>query len=253
MSRVARPTNAVYPPREDTQLLAGFADAPAGERVLEIGCGSGILAVRAARRGARVVATDLNPTALRLLGERARSEHLKVDVVRTDLARGLGRFDRILANPPYLRVRAGEEDPDRWHDLALNGGPDGCRTLSRLVAQLPEHLAPGGAAFVLISSVQDPARLAAILSRWTRGGGSGERVARRPLEGEVLEVWKLTRSAPRRSLTPAAPRSAALRRGTAPRRRSLRPSPPATSPAAVPERTYARDAASVRRRCLRGS
>src|SRR5271170_5113016 len=96
------PIAAVYPVREDTRLLLPFTLVAAGTAFLEIGTGTGYLALAAARRGARVVATDRNPHALRALSVTARAEHLDLVAVRTDLARGLGRFDRIVANPPYL-------------------------------------------------------------------------------------------------------------------------------------------------------
>jgi release factor glutamine methyltransferase len=182
----------VYPAREDTFLLLPFArSVRAGDRLLEIGSGNGHLALEAARAGARVVATDRNPLALRDLVRRARAEHLPLSAVRTDLARGLGRFDRILANPPYLPTRPSERDPDRWQNLALDGGPDGCRTTARLVRTFPSHLEGRGTAYLLTSSRQDPARLRSIRDRWTARGGTVSSVARRDLEGERLEVWAL--------------------------------------------------------------
>jgi release factor glutamine methyltransferase len=187
---------SVYPPREDSLLLAKFAAVPAARaRVLEIGAGTGLSSLTAARVGAAVVATDLNPFALRLLGRRAREEGLEIALVRTDLAAGLGRFDRILANPPYLPTRPEERDPDPWHNLALDGGPDGCRVLERLVEQLDEHLTPTGEAFVVVSSLQDEARRAEIRDGWRRRGGTVEVVDARSFEGERLEVWRFRGSA----------------------------------------------------------
>jgi release factor glutamine methyltransferase len=183
----------VYPPREDTWLLVERARVGPGVRVLEIGAGTGLAALEAARSGARVVATDLNRRALVELRERAVREGLELDAVRTDLARGLGRFDVVLANPPYLPTVPGseEEDPgDRW---ALDGGPDGTRITARLVAELPEHLAGRGSAFVVVSTVQPTASLERIRGEWVRAGGAVATVAERALEGERLSVWRLTR------------------------------------------------------------
>jgi len=184
----------VYPPREDTLLLLPFAEVNPGTHLLDVGTGSGVAALVAARRGAHVVATDLNPHALRLLRARVRSEGLDVELVRTDLARGLGRFDRILSNPPYLPTAPEERDPDRWQNLALDGGADGCRVTARLVEELDHHLTPGGDAFVLVSSRQDAAGLERIRSGWTARGGSVMQVASRSLEGERLEVWRFRRA-----------------------------------------------------------
>jgi release factor glutamine methyltransferase len=187
-------TESVYPAREDTFLLLPFADVASGTRFLEVGAGTGVVSLAAARRGARVVATDLNLGALRRLGSVARAERLDVQPVRTDLARGLGRFDRVVANPPYLPTRPEERDPDRWHNLALDGGIDGCAVVSRLVADLGDHLRPEGAAFVLASTVQSPRALREIWGRWRASGGEVDRVAVRVLEGERLEVYRLRRS-----------------------------------------------------------
>ena len=182
----------VYPPREDTFLLRPFARAPPGSRLLEIGTGSGEIALAAARGGARVIATDLTRRALVPLRRRAIEASLDLEVVRADLARGLGRFDRVLANPPYLPTPAVGPDPDRGTDLALDGGPDGTRLLARLIADLPHHLAPGGSAFVIVSTVQAREGLERIASTWGSAGGRLDVVASRRLEGERLEVWKLT-------------------------------------------------------------
>ncbi|MGD0256466.1 MAG: HemK2/MTQ2 family protein methyltransferase [Thermoplasmata archaeon] len=199
-----------YPPREDSFLLLPFTVVPAGTSLLDIGTGSGFLALAAARHGARVVATDLNPHALRRVAEVARREGLNPQLVRTDLARGLGRFDRIVANPPYLPTRPEQRDPERWHNLALDGGPDGCATTARLVATLADHMAPDGRAFILTSSLQSVTRLRAIWDSWRSRGGTVVRVARRDLEGERLEVYRLARPLRR-------PASSTVRRRRAPR------------------------------------
>ena len=191
-SRERRDRRSVYPPREDSFLLVPFAAVASGTSLIEVGAGSGLAALEAARRGARVVATDRNPEALRLLRARALAERLDLSVVRTDLAAGLGRFDRLLSNPPYLPTRPEERDPDRWTNVALDGGLDGCRVLARLVHDLPDHLAPGGAAYVVGSSLQAGRALAAIVAEWKDRGGDQEVVADRWLEGERLFVWRFS-------------------------------------------------------------
>jgi release factor glutamine methyltransferase len=188
----------VYPVREDSRLLARFARPRRGERVLEIGCGRGAAALVSARHGAsEVVATDLNPAALRALLRRARSEGLPLSVVRTDLAAGVRRFNLILSNPPYLPTLPSERDPNRWVNLALDGGPDGCRVTARLLATLPGHLARGGRAYVLVSSRQSRARLSAIRRRWVRHGGTCRTTARERWGDETLSVWCLSRASRR--------------------------------------------------------
>ena len=181
---------AVYPPRADSLLLLPFAAVRPGSWFLEVGCGAGEAALAAARAGARVVATDRNPHAVRLVRDRAAAEGLEVAAIRTDLARGLGRFDRVVFNPPYLPTTAAERDPDPWHNLALDGGPDGTGPTVRWVADLGEHLRPGGAGFVVVSSREAPVPLARAAARWRARGGSVEPVADRSFEGERLEIWR---------------------------------------------------------------
>jgi release factor glutamine methyltransferase len=182
---------AIYPPREDTFLLLPFAEVAPHTSFLEVGAGSGVVSLAAARRGARVVATDLNLSALHRLAAAARDERLDVEPVRTDLARGLGRFDRIVANPPYLPTLPEQRDRDPWENLALDGGPDGCAVTARLIQDMDEHLTPAGAAYVLASTVQSAEGLRAVWEGWRARGGHVGQVAERALSGERLQVYRL--------------------------------------------------------------
>jgi len=245
------PSSSVYPPREDTALLLPFATGAVGSWLLDIGTGNGALAIAAARAGVRVVATDLNREALVALAAVARREHLPILAVRTDLADGVRPVERVVSNPPYLPTPPGGEDPDRWTDLALNGGPDGCRVAARIVAGVPAHLRPGGRAYLLMSTLQSAKRLGRLRERFAKRGGRVRRVADRRLEGERLEVWEWTPA--RRGLRPSARRTGRRPRGTGARRPAPRPRRRASSPAPARGRRRARGAASARRRSLRGS
>jgi release factor glutamine methyltransferase len=245
------PRSSVYPPREDTELLRPFATGPGGSWLLDLGTGNGALALFAARGGLRVVATDLNRSALTELAATARREGLPILAVRTHLADGVRPVDRLVSNPPYLPTPPGGEDPDPWTDVALNGGPDGCRVTARIVRRIPSQLCRGGRAYVLVSSLQSQARLDAMRAAFRSRGGRVRRVAERRLEGESLEVWELTpvlgvnRREPRRTVRP--------HRGTDGRRPALPRLRPSSSPARGRARTHAPGAASDRRRSPRGS
>jgi release factor glutamine methyltransferase len=249
----------VYPPREDTELLLPFARARSQGRFLEIGCGNGLLALTAARAGVRVVATDLNLAALKFVRATARRESLHVDVVLTDLAAGLRRFDRVLANPPYLPTRPSERDSERGHNLALDGGRDGWRTTARILASLPEHLSARGEAYLVVSSRQHLRGRRKVVALWRRLGGDRAVVRSRTIGRERLSVWRLRpRPGPRGSgRTPAT--TGGIRRGRR-RRRGTAAHPPArpvsrlaTSRETGSGRSAARGAASARRRSPRGS
>lgn len=187
---------SVYPTRADTRLLLAFADAGPGARVLEIGCGAGAVALAAAGGGARVVATDLNPHALRATAVHAAREGRRVDLVRTDLAHGLGRFDRVLCNPPYLPTPPAARDPDRWLNLALDGGPDGLGTTRRVLAELPEHLRPGGVAYIVFSTRQPEEARRRLATDWRTAGGTQGIGGTSRVGDEELMVWELRAADP---------------------------------------------------------
>ncbi len=139
----------VYQPAEDTYLLlkVALAEARAGTQVLEIGCGSGFISQELACKVARLIATDINPHAVR--SAKARG----IEVIRADLFQGIkGKFDLIIFNPPYLPTLP-EERTGQWIDYALDGGESGRQTVNRFLKDLAGHLRPAGRALLLISSL----------------------------------------------------------------------------------------------------
>src|SRR3954463_2665225 len=102
----------VYRPQEDTWLLAEMlrvATVPAGVRVLDMGTGTGVLAMIAARSGAgQVIAVDVCERGVFAGRSNARLRRLPGRVVRSDLFEAVDgeEFDVIVANPPY--VHSGE-------------------------------------------------------------------------------------------------------------------------------------------------
>ena len=139
----------VYQPAEDTYLLLGAAQSEARpeDLALEIGCGSGFISQELGAKVARLLATDINPHAVR--AARARG----IEVIRADLLRGIkGKFDLILFNAPYLPTEP-EERTGQWIDYALDGGENGRETVDRFIEDLAGHLRPGGRALLLISSL----------------------------------------------------------------------------------------------------
>jgi release factor glutamine methyltransferase len=146
------PDGQVYEPAEDTFLLrdAALAEVRPGDRVLEVGCGSGAVAAALLGRAGSVVATDINPHAVRA------GHELGIETVRTDLTAGLcGPFDLVLFNPPYLPT-APEERIDDWLEYALDGGPTGRETIERFAADVGRVLAPFGRILILVSSLTGP-------------------------------------------------------------------------------------------------
>jgi release factor glutamine methyltransferase len=147
--REFRLLDEVYDPGEDSFLLveAALKEARPEDRVLEIGTGSGVVSMFVRDVASTVLATDINPHAC----NNARSNG--VQVVRTDLARGVcGRFDLIIFNPPYLPTPP-EEKLESWLNRAFDGGPTGRREIERFLMGVDEILAPGGRILTVISTL----------------------------------------------------------------------------------------------------
>lgn len=154
-------------PRGDSETIveAALAAAPAPARVLDCGTGTGalLLAVLAERLAAQGIGIDCSPGALAVaagnaaaLGLADRAEMRLADWTQPDWAQGLGRFDLILANPPYVEEDADLSPSVRAHEpaTALFAGPDGLDDYRRLIPQLPALLAPDGIAVVEIGHMQ---------------------------------------------------------------------------------------------------
>ena len=154
----------VYPPREDTFLLAECIEPEAGQRILEMGCGSGLISVHCAKLGAIVVAADINQKAVACSLANLQRNHLQADVRASDLFSNVeGKFELILFNPPYL-VGAEEGDLER----SWAGGKDGVQILERFLHDAPDHLLEGGRIVVLLSTMMEQEPLANVLAPFKR-------------------------------------------------------------------------------------
>ena len=126
----------------------------AGKRVADVGTGSGILALAAARAGATVVALDINPKAVKAATDNACANGLgdRVTPLQSDLLSGLApdpSFDVIISNPPFF---SGE--PRDIADRAWVAGP-GYRDIMSLFEQARQRLKSSGKMYVLLSSDSD--------------------------------------------------------------------------------------------------
>ncbi len=144
-------------PRPETEQLVelalGIAQDKPTATILDIGTGSGVIALTVALElpSTAVHATDLSPDALALAAGNAARHELtgRLTFHQVDLLPpGETRFDLIIANLPY--IPAGEIaslSPEVRRDpvTALDGGPDGLDLIRRLIGTAPDRLAPGGA------------------------------------------------------------------------------------------------------------
>jgi release factor glutamine methyltransferase len=150
-----------------SEFFAGFVGKLdlSGKRVAEVGTGSGVIALAAARAGAQsVVAIDINPNAARAAADNAQLNGLggRVVGVCSNLMSALAPlplFDVIISSPPSF---AGE--PRDLADRAWHAGP-GYRDIAALFEQARERLAPNGLIYLLLSSDSDLELLGRLMAR----------------------------------------------------------------------------------------
>jgi release factor glutamine methyltransferase len=165
-------------PRPETEILVACAEeflrGRARPVVVDVCTGTGCIACALALRapGARVVATELSPAALDLARENARALGAAAEFRQTDLLAGLPEAgaDLVVSNPPYVATaeiaRLDRTVRDFEPHLALDGGSDGLRTISRLVAEAVHVLKSGGMLMLEIGDDQADA-VTEILCRTT--------------------------------------------------------------------------------------
>lgn len=146
-------TPAVLIPRPETELLVEVAldHLPADGRVVDLGTGSGAVALAMARQrpGCEIIATDRSPAALQVAQTNARQLHIHIHWVAADWLAAFAplRARLIVSNPPYIRAH----DPHlRQGDVryeprqALVAGEDGLMALRYIIAAARAHLQPQG-------------------------------------------------------------------------------------------------------------
>lgn len=171
-------TGAFFASQLGPNVLAADAE------VLDMGTGSGVCAIVAARYARRVVAVDIDETAVRcarinVLLNRADAT---IDVLRGDLFEPVsGRcFDVVLFNPPFLRGIPRNDADRAWRS------PD---MAERFASTLRTHLRPSGYALVLLSTYGEPR---AFIEEFRRHDFAMTIVAQRRFINEKLAILKLT-------------------------------------------------------------
>lgn len=165
--RPFRVTPDVLIPRGDSEatLAAGLDGADEAGRVLDLGTGSGalLLSFLAEMPGWRGVGIDRSAEALAVAGENAmrlgvagRAKLARADWREAGWAAGLGRFERVIGNPPYVEDTADLAPSVRDHEPAgaLFAGPEGLDDYRALIPQLRGLLAAGGVAVLEIGAAQ---------------------------------------------------------------------------------------------------
>ncbi|MCK4808507.1 MAG: methyltransferase [Candidatus Aenigmarchaeota archaeon] len=149
----------VYEPSDDTYILLDSLEKVGirpGFRVLEVGCGTGIISIALSGRAASVVACDINPHAVDVCKRNAARNKVKnVEVAGSDLFSGVsGKFDLIVFNTPYL-PQSLDETVSGEINYAWDGGVDGRKVIERFLAEVSSYLFEGGRIVFLESSLSD--------------------------------------------------------------------------------------------------
>jgi release factor glutamine methyltransferase len=157
----------VLVPRPDTETLVEWAlqqlahaDMPAFARVLDLGTGSGAiaLALKKTRPALDVTAVEASSDALAVAAANAQQHRLPVHFLQSNWFENIsGRFHLIVSNPPYV-ADADAHLPALHHEpiQALTAGKDGLDDLRRIIAQAPAYLQPQG--WLLLEHGYDQAR-----------------------------------------------------------------------------------------------
>ena len=149
----------------DAVLLSGFARAGEGDRVLDLGTGTGIIPIlmEAKTRAAHLTGLEIQPESADMASRSVRLNHLeeKIEIVTGDIKEavrlfGAASFDVVTSNPPYMTEHHGIANPDAPKAIARH---ELLCTLEDVIGQGARLLKPGGNFFL----VHRPFRLVDIL------------------------------------------------------------------------------------------
>ena len=181
-------TPSVFNPKipRTGEFLASLLDSNLVGRdhdVLDMGTGSGVCAVFAAKHALRVVAVDINPAAVRCAEINALLNGVEgaIEARQGDLFAPVTgeKFDLILFNPPFLRGKPRDDRDRAWRatDVA-----------ERFAGGLYNHLKPGGAALVILSTFGDARHF---LEEFSKHGLEISALAERRFVNERLMVFRI--------------------------------------------------------------
>lgn len=135
----------VYSPREDSYLLEKAVEKFAKGRFLDMGCGSGIQGVAAAKKSCKVTCADIDTEAINATKKVFAEHKLNAEFIVGNLFENIeGKFDCIAFNPPYL-------PGDKFTDL--DGGENGLETTKRFLYEVENHLSKKGVILLIATSL----------------------------------------------------------------------------------------------------
>jgi release factor glutamine methyltransferase len=159
-----------------------------GDRVLDMGTGSGVNAILAASKAARVLAVDISPSAIAATRANATANAVGLEALESDVFSAVdGEFDLIVFDPPF-----------RWFaprtTLEAATTDENYAALTRFFAEVDDHLAPGGRILLFFGTSGDIAYVRELTARFETEVLATERLTR---DGWDVDYFTFRLTAPR--------------------------------------------------------
>ncbi len=142
----------VYSPSDDSLLMLSAINPRPSQSILEMGTGSGIIALHCAKLGCKVTAADISENSLDCAKNNAKINGLDVQFIQSDLFSNItGKYDMIIFNPPYLSGQDAEvlAVDDKCQ---LIGGEEGHELSVKFMEQAVSYLSQNGRIYLLTST-----------------------------------------------------------------------------------------------------
>lgn len=175
----------VYYPEEDSLFMAEVLEAMnlTNKQCLDMGTGSGFLAIIMYKKGGYVTAGDINLHTVYNAVKNAENNNAKIRGIQTDLFSNIvDEFDLIIFNPPYL-------PKDKYDDKEdTTGGDQGHETIEEFTKGIRSHLKPNGKALLLFSSLTNEETIKKIIAKRKL---RYKELARKKLPWEELIIFEI--------------------------------------------------------------
>lgn len=177
--------NLVYEPREDSYLIFNFIRKYSRDcRVLDMGCGGGILSFEASKYAEFVIGCDISLYAVEHCRKNKPKGCVNVKFVESNMFSDINeKFDLIICNPPYLPFDADEDEVARLWNC---GGSEGWEFIDKFLSEAKLYLNPDGKILLLFSSLTDKAKVISLIKEY---GYDYECLKEKKLFYESLHVY----------------------------------------------------------------
>ncbi len=184
---------SAYAPQEDSLMLLEQVRKYAEGDVLDMGTGSGIQAIAAAKKAKSVIAVDIGKDALKEAKQNAKKEGTKILFIQSDLFSKIKKkkFDVIIFNPPYLPQDKG------INDIQIYGGRKGYETIAKFLEGANDFLKENGIILLLFSSLSKKDKIDNFIGDF---GFEKELLDEKPFFFEKLYIYKIAKSPLAKSL-----------------------------------------------------